>query len=142
MKQHMAIEVLGVPAPQGSKTAVMNGGRARVIEGGSATGRAAHKAWRTAVAETAREAWADRPPIDGPCRVEVLFWMPRPASAPKWKVWADRKPDVDKLARNVLDALADAGVLRDDARVVDLWVVKLLTHTFTGARITVAEVDT
>lgn len=139
MKNHMAIEVLGVPAPQGSKTRMPNGA---IVESSSTTGRLKHRAWRTAVAESAREAWADRPPIDGPCRVGVEFWMPRPASAPKRKLWADRKPDIDKLSRNVLDALADAGVLRDDARVVDLWVTKMLTQTWTGARITVAELDT
>lgn len=141
MNRRATFTVLGVPAPQGSKTAVMTGGRARVIEGSSATGRARHKAWRTAVAETAREAWGDQPPLDGPVRLHVHFQMPKPKSARKSKLWADRKPDLDKILRCTLDGLADAGCVTDDARVVELWSTKQLSMGWTGARVEIAELD-
>ena len=64
-------------------------------------------------------------------RVELAFDFPRPKahfgtgrnqellkrSAPLYKRTA---PDLDKLARAVLDALTHSGVLRDDALVVEL----------------------
>lgn len=57
--------------------------------------------------------------------VGLVFTMPKPKSAPKRKPsWPTTKPDVDKLARNALDALQIAGILRDDAQVVSLIVWK------------------
>ena len=37
---------LGFRVPQGSKSAVLIGGKARLIEGSSTTGREKHKSWR------------------------------------------------------------------------------------------------
>nr|DAN37658.1 MAG TPA: Endodeoxyribonuclease RusA [Caudoviricetes sp.] len=48
--------------------------------------------------------------------------MPKP-KRPRWDVPAV-KPDLDKLTRAVFDALTDAGVWRDDSRVVDMRVTK------------------
>lgn len=45
--------------------------------------------------------------------------------------------DADKHARNILDALEDAAVFRDDAQVVDLRVNKRYTTGAAGAHITV-----
>lgn len=139
--RRIRFDVVGLPAPQGSKTAVVTGGRARVIEAGGSTGRARHRNWRLTVAEAARDAWGDQPPIDRACRVGIEFRMPRPKSAPKRALWADKRPDCDKLARACLDSLTEAGVLADDSRVVDLWVVKMLADGWTGARIDVAELS-
>ena len=46
----LTIAIVGVPAPQGSKTGVVRGNRAILIEGGSQTGRDKHRAWRDACA--------------------------------------------------------------------------------------------
>ena len=35
-------------------------------------------------------------------------------------LWHDKRPDVDKLARAVLDAITESGTLRDDCQVVAL----------------------
>ena len=48
-----------------------------------------------------------------------------PKSWPLAKVYADTKPDLDKLTRAVLDSLTDAGVFTDDSRVVWLNVAKV-----------------
>lgn len=60
--------------------------------------------------------------IDGPVEVQLYFRMPKPASKPVWKFWADRKPDLDKLVRAVLDSIAGKGkpLVREDSRVIRL----------------------
>lgn len=134
------LRILGVPAPQGSKTALPGG---RLIEGGSATGRARHRAWRTAVAEAAAYAMTSRDaPLDGPLQLVADFRLPRPASARKSKVWADRKPDLDKILRSTLDGLTDGGLIADDARVVYVSASKALadlSDLWTGAIIRLDE---
>ena len=115
-------EVLGLPSPQGSKSAVVRGGRAVLIEGASTAGRQAHRAWRESVAWAARSAAQTHGAVDedAPVAVRVEFRMPKPKSRAKKAVWADRKPDLDKLLRSTLDGLADGGLVRHDSRVVTL----------------------
>jgi Holliday junction resolvase RusA-like endonuclease len=123
-----AFEILGVPAPQGSKTKMPNGG---MVEGSSTTGRAKHKAWRDAVKATALDI-AESEPYDCPLQVMISFRMPmpksRPAVARKVGKWPHAvKPDIDKLVRCTLDGLADGKLIVDDSRVfaleVDAWEV-------------------
>lgn len=109
--------VYGTPAPQGSKRHVGGG---RMIESSRKV-----KPWRQDV-KAAAEAWiaahggAQWSPIDGPILARMVFTLPKPASAPKSrKTWAMRKPDLSKLIRSTEDALTDAGLIRDDARIVD-----------------------
>lgn len=125
------LRVLGVPAPQGSKTRMPNGA---MVEGSSAVGRAKHRAWRSAVAEAAAGKLDE--PLDGPLQLVAEFFLPRPASR-KRDVWADRKPDLDKIIRNTVDGLTDAGLIRDDARIVYLSASKRLADTWTGATLRV-----
>ena len=118
----------GVPAPQGSKSAVVRGTRAVLIEGASATGRAKHRAWRHAVAAAALEHVHTRgrePVPDGPLHVTLTFSMPKPRSKPKRVRWTSVKPDLDKLIRATLDGLADGGLLpHGDSRVVSVEATK------------------
>jgi Holliday junction resolvase RusA-like endonuclease len=133
-------EVLGVPAPQGSKTRMPNGA---MIEGSSTTGRAKHKSWRAAVSAAARDIAADLPgPLDGALVLEVEFRMPMPASRPKrLKVarigWHTTKPDLSKILRSTEDALTDAGLIRDDARICTATLSKVEVIGWTGAVIRV-----
>jgi crossover junction endodeoxyribonuclease RusA len=125
-----AMFVHGVPAPQGSKSAYQAKGRIVIVEGSSKAGRIAHRQWRTAVTLAAIN-WVNE--------LGVHFVMPRPKSAPKKAKWAHRKPDLDKLLRCTLDGLADAGVFRDDAQVVQLFSTKVLADNgVTGAWIALA----
>lgn len=109
-------EVVGVPAPQGSKSAVVIGGKARIIEGKTSGQRAKHRAWRDAVAVTAREHAPDLPLV-GPLGVTVIFRMPKPASRPKkHHGWHSVSPDKDKLLRATLDGLQVGGVVANDSQ--------------------------
>jgi crossover junction endodeoxyribonuclease RusA len=135
-----SFQVLGVPAPQGSKT-VFNG---HVVEGGSTTGRAKHRAWRSAVAEAAHTVHNGAPAYDGPLSVSIKFVLPRPTGAPKKARWQSKRPDLDKLIRATLDGLTDAGMIVDDARIACLTATKTLAfpeQPWTGATVTVQHLD-
>jgi crossover junction endodeoxyribonuclease RusA len=80
-----------------------------------------------------------------PVYVRLEFVLPRPVSTPKRRTPpAVKRPDVDKLARAVLDALTSAGALADDSQVVDLHPIKRLAELdeTPGCRITVAAYGT
>lgn len=116
----ISFTVTGNPAPQGSKKFVgtTKSGRGLMVESSKKV-----KPWRMdvkAAAEAAREAYAAMTPLDGPLVVTMVFTVPKPASAPKRRTtWPDRKPDLSKLARSTEDAISDAGLWADDARVVE-----------------------
>jgi crossover junction endodeoxyribonuclease RusA len=131
-----AFEIIGLPAPQGSKS-VMPGGR--LIEGSSKTGRAKHKSWRAAVAEASRELAEDEP-HDGALSLQVTFRLPMPASRPKriqivgeWP--KSTKPDLDKLIRTLCDGMTEGGLIRDDSRIYHIDAVKLEVVGWTGAEV-------
>lgn len=109
------LTVYGSPAPQGSKKHVGGG---RMIESSKKV-----KPWRQDV-KAAAELWLHengRPaPLDGPILARVVFTVPKPKSAPKTRrTFPDRKPDLSKLLRSTEDALTDAGLIADDARLVE-----------------------
>jgi Holliday junction resolvase RusA-like endonuclease len=114
------LEIIGIPAPQGSKTSYYNPKlkRAVTVEGTSKSGRIAHAEWRRAVADGCRDYLADHPqqPMTGPLEVQVSFRFPIVASD-KYRYWHAVQPDIDKLERSTLDALKIGGLIRDDAAV-------------------------
>ena len=124
----LTFRVLGDPAPKGSKRHVGNG---RMIESSKKL-----PAWMRAVKQ---EATKNRPsePIDAPVSVFMDFYLPSP-KRPRYDVPAV-KPDVDKLARSVLDALEAAGVITNDSRVTKLRATKHYANDATppGADITI-----
>lgn len=135
----VVLEVFGVPHPQGSKSAIVRGGRATIVEGNTNSGRAKHKSWREAVAQSARDWQAinGQPLLDEPLRLTVVFRLPRPPSIPKRRTMPDRKPDASKLLRAVEDSLTGI-IWADDARVCDLHVTKVYaTDTAPGCTITI-----
>ena len=119
------IQVIGLPASQGNKSAVFNGGKAHVIEGNSKTMRAKHKSWRSAVTEAARDhAEVRGEPIREPVTVTIVFRLPPTKSDPHRHRHATT-PDLDKCVRSTLDALVHARLLHDDSFVwhLDVWKV-------------------
>lgn len=115
----LAFIVAGTPVPQGSMRAFGS----RIIQSPEV------KAWRgevTAEALTAAEAAGWEELWDGPCALDLIFYLPRP-KRPRWP-WPAVRPDVDKLARAVMDALCprdpDLRVLAEDSRIVALTAIK------------------
>jgi Holliday junction resolvase RusA-like endonuclease len=137
----VAFRVLGTPSGQGSKSAVVRGGRAVVIEGRSSNQRALHTNWRSAVAAAAAEARLALPePLSGPLYVTARFRHQMPAGRPRalrahglgWKATA---PDLDKLARALGDGLTAGGLIVDDRLIVEWSISKVETVDWTGAEI-------
>ena len=92
-------------------------------------------AWRTAVGYIAKQTARGRM-VDGPVVVDVVFYVPRPASCPKARTQPTVKPDVDKLSRALLDAITGV-LLHDDAQVVQLIARKQYATRQPGALVTV-----
>lgn len=144
----LTINVLGTPAPAGSKRAFVVNGRARMVESSKKV-----RPWWQAVAGAAQEALpTDWQPHAGPVQVEITFYLARPkyhyrtgkhagVLKPDAPAYADKKPDTDKLERTVLDALKAVGIYRDDCQVADLHGIKRYADAATGARITVRPLD-
>lgn len=122
----ITIRVNGTPAPQGSKRAFVNKGTGRVnmVESSKGVGP-----WREAVrAETqlvlGQLGHGLIPAPGTPTAVDVQFRLPRPKSAPKSVMLPAKRPDLDKLARAVLDGLVAGGAIADDAQVTCLNLTK------------------
>lgn len=115
------ITVLGKPAPQGSKSFK---GLNRLGRGILTEDCQDLKPWRADIiiaVETylkpLRPAWR---PLDTAQIIRMIFTVRKPTTAPKTRrTVPDRKPDLDKLARAVGDALTIAGLIRDDAILVE-----------------------
>jgi crossover junction endodeoxyribonuclease RusA len=118
------LRVFALPAPQGSKSfkGLSKKGHAILVESSKNV-----KPWREAVVYAALEyVNLGNSCISGAISVEMVFTLPKPKSAPKTRrTWPDRKPDCSKLIRSTEDALVDAGVIEDDARIVDLHARKV-----------------
>jgi Holliday junction resolvase len=121
MTLRIDIVVHGTPAPQGSKRGGFSAktGKTFVYEQNSKT----QKSWRQDVIAASvqlREA-EDFETLDGSIEVTVEFRVPRPASVNiRRRPYPCVKPDMDKLLRNTLDGLTQAGIYRDDAQVINL----------------------
>ena len=133
-------EIIGLPAPQGSKSAVVIGGKARILEGKTSGQRAKHKAWRDVVASTARDIAGDDLPLQGPLEIAVEFRMPRPASRPKrHHGWHSVAPDKDKLMRATLDGLQVGGLVANDSQFSRGFWSACEVEGWTGAVVSITE---
>lgn len=119
----LTVIVYGTPAPQGSKRVA----RGRVIEMSAKV-----RPWRDAIMRACYEARV--PLLCGPVEADITFYVPRPAGhlradgslKESARPYPSVVPDLDKYIRSTLDGLAkDAGVIRDDCRVVALAARKL-----------------
>lgn len=144
----LTINVVGTPAPQGSKRAFVVNGRAVMTESSKKV-----KPWRQDVKSAVDDLrdvvpGLDQLPLTGPLEVSIDFYLPRPGYhfgtgrnagvlKPGAPAYVDKKPDVDKLLRSTLDGLKEAGIYRDDAQVAIATGVKRYADASTGARITV-----
>lgn len=115
-------DVYGQPKPKGSLRHVGHGRMVEQLEGS--------KPWRVAVKEAALDAirrFGITAPLEGPLIVEAIITVPKPKSAPKrrrsWPITRS-SGDVDKHARNLLDALVDASLMGDDSQVIEIRILK------------------
>lgn len=141
----LTINVVGLPAPQGSKRGFYNKnlGRVQMVESSKKVAP-----WRQDVTAAALNTLAEhhgwQPPTKA-TQIDIVFHLPRPKAhyrtgnrahelRPDAPEYVDKKPDLDKLVRSTLDALTTAGVLRDDCQVARLCVEK----RYAGARVDAA----
>jgi Holliday junction resolvase RusA-like endonuclease len=133
MTASLRFEILGEPVPQA---------RARFTRAGRMYTPAKTRKWkehvsRTAIAAAAEAGFAQ--PLTGPLRLSVSFSLPIPPSWTKRKqnqallnqVLPIGKPDVDNLAKAVMDAINDCIdaekrplIWKDDCQVVTLIAAK------------------
>lgn len=132
----ICFDVLGKPQHQGSMRAFTPKGWKRPI---LTTTNKELKPWRQAVASNAYTAMMDIGQcicIEGPVRVEAHFYFTRPKSGKKGERHKITRPDLDKLARALLDAMTGT-VFADDSQVSQLWVSKFFDgNAKTWVRIT------
>jgi Holliday junction resolvase RusA-like endonuclease len=145
MTTTLTINVIGTPAPQGSKSAYVVNGRAVMTESSKKV-----KPWRQDVKQAARDALPDIGwnAYTGPVELAITFYMPRPKAhyrtgrhahelRPDAPSYVDKMPDLSKLVRSTEDALSEARVWGDDRQVARLTVEKRYADAATGARITI-----
>jgi crossover junction endodeoxyribonuclease RusA len=115
----------GIPGPKGAMSAfpIRKAGAltGKVVVTARSSGKV--KEWTNRVLSVVREVAEGRDLLTGPVSVTLRFYLPRPKSAPKSRRFPDRAPDLDKLARLLLDAITGT-LIEDDARVVYLQAIK------------------
>lgn len=84
---------------------------------------ARQRQWMNTIADAAQAIMSGHPPHDGPLRVEAVFYMPRP-KAGKYDEPIGR-PDLSNLWKLAEDAITEAGVWADDARITRVEAAKL-----------------
>lgn len=129
-RRRVSFTVPGKPEPKGSTRIVPVRGRAVITSDNPKL-----KAWQHAIQWTARSLAA--PPFTGAVAVLLVFYLARPASLSRLHRHPARRPDVDKLARAVLDALTGE-LLHDDGQVVELYARKRFAPGDPGVVISVA----
>ena len=134
----VSFQVVGRPAPQGSKTYLGNG---RFRE------QSPHvSAWRNDVREAASKAFGE-PLADGPIFTEIIFFFKRPKChyisnnpdkplKPTAPYWHTSAPDRDKLERATNDALTGVTWI-DDSQVAGTLSQKIYSRSPSGAAISV-----
>ena len=129
MAEILQFVVIGQPKAQPRVKAFRRGNRAGVYDPGTADG------WKLAVGAACRANW-NRVQFLGPLRLVLGFFMPRPKAhftrsgdiKPNAPTWHESKPDLDNLAKAVMDALTQLQVWRDDSQVVQLEIGKAYGH--------------
>lgn len=129
VRRSVTFSVLGKPEPKGSTKAFVPKPWAVAAVAAGRSPRAvvtndnpAAAGWQSLIRGQAQTLY--EPPFAGAVQVSVVFRLPRPKSLPRRVQQCVKKPDIDKLARLVLDGLT--GVLfLDDAVVVDLHARKV-----------------
>lgn len=125
------IVVTGIPKPQprGRSSGFKRGDGgvgSRIYDPGSAD------AWKAVVYS---EALKCRPgsPLEGPLRVDIDWYLPRPKTRlrkkdPEGPIWCAKKIDIDNLLKAILDALTMVGFWADDSAVRSTAGLRVMEH--------------
>lgn len=121
MTDSVLVIVEGEPQGKGRPRAFRAGAGVRMFTPGKT------RAYEELVATEARKAMAGRPPIIGPCQLELTLVCSVPASWSKAKraaalageIVPTKKPDIDNVVKALCDAF-NAIVWLDDVQVTDL----------------------
>ena len=118
----ISFTVYGTPIPQGSTKAFIPKGWKRAI---ITADNKKTKPWRQEIAQTAQAEMGKLKMLEReiPVTVRCEFFFAKPKSTKKSVFAKTTKPDLDKLARSLLDALTGI-VFEDDSQVTMLVVSK------------------
>ncbi len=128
--------VKGTPAPDQRPRVARNGGiipNAKTVE------------WKALVEKEGRRYMSVMAPLTDPLEVNMVFYMPIPESWSKTRKAEAagtshyKKPDLDNLAKAVMDGL-NGIVWQDDAQIVQMSIRKVYSHGHNGVQIT-ADLD-
>ena len=146
----MILRVYGTPASKGSGRAILRGGRALYLSGGSKQQQEQQQSWERAMRDAIDADGPGTDPFLTPVQVSATFLMSRPkahykagtlkATAP---TWCDKGKDLDKMIRATLDPLQVYGVLQNDSQVVRVVAVKRYVEAgeATGAIVEVQAIE-
>jgi Holliday junction resolvase RusA-like endonuclease len=140
-RQRTTIRVEGLPRPKGSLRAVgRKGEKARLIEQVDPKGT-----WRTAVKNAViktlpddHEAWLC------PVELKLTFRFPRPQRPRHDWPTTRSSGDLDKLQRNIYDALqtgSGAGLIKDDSQIVCVTALKQYARTEDEVGVTIEVIE-
>lgn len=131
------LKVKGLPVPQGSMTCVgagvtiRPGMKPKANHNVQPSNKEALYAWRNQIAAACRVAKAKFPSIGwighDPVAVTCTFTLERPMTVTR--DWPSVPPDLDKLARAILDGLTAGEIWNDDGQCVVLNLVKAYPDT-------------
>lgn len=115
----LTLSIPGDPVGKGRPRVTVRNGHARAYT------PAKTASWESGAAWLMRNEWGIHAPYEGPVRVTVEAVASRPKrllrkADPEGRMWRCAKPDVDNVLKAVLDALVNAGVLRDDVQAVEV----------------------
>lgn len=124
--------VEGIPASQGSHAII----KGRIVQVNSSK----HAAWKKAIlAEAKKNLPDDWQPFDKAIHLIVHFYVPRGKTVTR--KFPTTPIDLDKLVRHVGDSLTQAGIIVDDALIINLVASKSYGDVVTGAKITVIAIE-
>ena len=128
----MYVSIPGDPVGKGRPRLTTRGGHAHAYTPGKTA------AWEAGAAHLMRTEWAGKAPYEGPVMVTVSAVASRPKRLlrrgdPDGRMWRTTKPDVDNVLKAVMDALVNAGVIRDDVQVVSVLAWSLYAGRQEGA---------
>jgi Holliday junction resolvase RusA-like endonuclease len=118
MSKTQSFTIPGQPIPQGRPRFTTRAGYGRAYDDPKS------RAYKNYVAVSVRSQGAEL--IEGPCEVEIVFFMKRPKSLPKKVRHHVKRPDIDNLVKGILDAL-NGELWKDDSQVCKLTASKVYT---------------